>query len=152
MHGSSLALQQEQVSDDIIFCNCYPAAVMNAWPSMHAPVSAGPHSLTASLALPLQTFLNQYPPLLPLMLSAADTHPQTLAALHCHQVPYDEAHAYAEENSIIHLETSAKSGLNVKSVFVEVATRLPLGTAAPEREGFPIVPPRSDGRAGGGCC
>ncbi|KAG5188116.1 Rab5, rab family GTPase [Tribonema minus] len=67
------------------------------------------------------------------------------------QVHFEEAHAYAEENGIIHMETSAKSALNVKSIFVEIAKRLPKAGAQPEREAFPIMPPRRDKKAGG-CC
>lgn len=66
------------------------------------------------------------------------------------QVQYEEAHAYAEENGIVHMETSAKSALNVKSIFIEIAKKLPKAGAAPEREAFPIMPPRRDKKAG--CC
>lgn len=33
---------------------------------------------------------------------------------------FDEAHQYAEDNGLIHMETSAKSAQNVKSIFVEI--------------------------------
>lgn len=36
------------------------------------------------------------------------------------QVQFDEAHQYAEDNGLIHMETSAKSAQNVKSIFVEI--------------------------------
>lgn len=36
------------------------------------------------------------------------------------EVQFDEAHQYSEDNGLIHMETSAKSALNVKSIFVEI--------------------------------
>lgn len=36
------------------------------------------------------------------------------------QVQFEEAHQYSEDNGLIHMETSAKSALNVKSIFVEI--------------------------------
>jgi len=49
-----------------------------------------------------------------------------------------EANAYAEENGILHMETSAKNANNVKDLFVEIAKRLPKATQQPDREAFPI--------------
>jgi Ras family len=60
------------------------------------------------------------------------------------QVQAEEARLYSEENGIVHMETSAKSALNVKSIFIEIAKKLPKATAQPEREAFPIMPPRRD--------
>jgi Ras family len=59
-------------------------------------------------------------------------------------VQAEEARQYSEENGIVHMETSAKSALNVKSIFIEIAKKLPKATAQPEREAFPIMPPRRD--------
>jgi Ras family len=59
-------------------------------------------------------------------------------------VQAEEARLYSEENGIVHMETSAKSALNVKSIFIEIAKKLPKATAQPEREAFPIMPPRRD--------
>ncbi|CAM9292236.1 unnamed protein product, partial [Sphacelaria rigidula] len=39
---------------------------------------------------------------------------------HRREVQFDEAHQYSEDNGLIHMETSAKSALNVKSIFVEI--------------------------------
>ena len=60
---------------------------------------------------------------------------------------------YAKENNIIHLATSAKSGHNVKELFLEIAKRLPKapvnsGTGAKDG-GFPIPPVAT---TQSGCC
>jgi len=36
------------------------------------------------------------------------------------QVQAEEARQYAEDNGLIHMETSAKSAQNVKNIFVEI--------------------------------
>mmetsp|Transcript_5980 Transcript_5980/g.8189 ORF Transcript_5980/g.8189 Transcript_5980/m.8189 type:complete len:195 (-) Transcript_5980:454-1038(-) len=56
------------------------------------------------------------------------------------KVEFEEANAYAEENGILHLETSAKNANNVKALFVEIAKKLPKNPPQPEREAFPIMP------------
>lgn len=66
------------------------------------------------------------------------------------KVQTEEAQQYARENEIIYMETSAKSSMNVRNLFVEIAKKLPKSTTAPERESFPIVPPNKDKKAG--CC
>ena len=40
-------------------------------------------------------------------------------------VSYAEASAYAEENSLLFMETSAKTGLNTDNIFLEIAKKLP---------------------------
>ena len=40
-------------------------------------------------------------------------------------VSYAEASAYAEENSLLFMETSAKTGLNAENIFLEIAKKLP---------------------------
>ena len=65
------------------------------------------------------------------------------------KVPFEEANAYAEENGILHMETSAKNANNVKSLFVEIAKTLPKDPQEPEREAFPITPPTEETR---NCC
>lgn len=37
---------------------------------------------------------------------------------------FDEAHQYAEDNGLIHMETSAKNAQNVKSIFVEIGEKI----------------------------
>mmetsp|Transcript_13722 Transcript_13722/g.27365 ORF Transcript_13722/g.27365 Transcript_13722/m.27365 type:complete len:195 (-) Transcript_13722:21-605(-) len=66
------------------------------------------------------------------------------------KVDYEEAHQYAEENGILHMETSAKNAQNVKQLFVAIAQRLPKTPPQPEREAFPIVPPKPVRRST--CC
>jgi GTPase SAR1 family protein len=65
------------------------------------------------------------------------------------KVEFEEANSYAEENGILHLETSAKNANNVKALFVEIAKQLPKNPPQPEREAFPIIAPQQDNRS---CC
>mmetsp|Transcript_5998 Transcript_5998/g.8822 ORF Transcript_5998/g.8822 Transcript_5998/m.8822 type:complete len:194 (-) Transcript_5998:416-997(-) len=65
------------------------------------------------------------------------------------KIPLEEAEAYAEQNGILHLVTSAKEGTNVKNLFVEIANKLPKTPQQPEREAFPIMPQRDEPR---NCC
>jgi Ras-related protein Rab-5C len=64
------------------------------------------------------------------------------------KVQFEEANAYAEENGILHLETSAKNANNVKALFVQIANKLPKNAPQPEREAFPL-PPQQESRS---CC
>ena len=66
------------------------------------------------------------------------------------KVQTEEAKAYAEENEIIYMETSAKTAVNVRNLFMEIAKKLPKTPVAPERESFPIVPPKKTSYKG--CC
>ena len=65
------------------------------------------------------------------------------------KVEFEEANAYAEENGILHLETSAKNANNVKALFVEIAKKLPKNPPQPEREAFPVMQPQEQSK---GCC
>ncbi|CAB9522511.1 Ras-related protein Rab [Seminavis robusta] len=65
------------------------------------------------------------------------------------KVEFEEANAYAEENGILHLETSAKNANNVKSLFVEIAGKLPKNPPQQEREAFPLMPAQQESRS---CC
>ena len=65
------------------------------------------------------------------------------------RVEFEEANAYAEENGILHLETSAKNANNVKALFVEIAKKLPKNPPQPEREALTISAPQQEAR---GCC
>lgn len=55
------------------------------------------------------------------------------------KVEFEEAAAYAQQEGILHLETSAKNANNVKALFVEIAKKLPKNPPQPERESFPIM-------------
>lgn len=66
------------------------------------------------------------------------------------QVEFEEANAYAQQEGILHLETSAKNSNNVKALFVEIAKKLPKNPPQPEREAFPIMAQeQNDARS---CC
>merc|ERR1711915_1151329 len=65
------------------------------------------------------------------------------------KVEFEEANAYAEENGILHLETSAKNSNNVRALFVEIAKKLPKNPPQPEREAFPLMVPQQENRS---CC
>ena len=65
------------------------------------------------------------------------------------KVQYEEAQQYANDNEIMHMETSAKTSLNVRNLFVEIAKKLPKNHVVQERETFPIVPPQ---KPRSGCC
>jgi Ras-related protein Rab-5C len=58
------------------------------------------------------------------------------------KVEHQEAQQYAEENGILHMETSAKNATNVKGLFQEIAHKLPKNPPQSEREAFPIIPPK----------
>lgn len=66
-----------------------------------------------------------------------------------HKVDFEDANAYAEENGILHLETSAKNGTNVKELFMEISKRLPKNPPQQEREAFPLQPAQETPRS---CC
>ncbi|RHY13989.1 hypothetical protein DYB37_011411 [Aphanomyces astaci] len=63
-----------------------------------------------------------------------------------------QARQYANDNGILHMETSAKTAANVKDLFVAIAEKLPKNPTQPEREAFPITAPPSQKPARGGCC
>jgi len=67
------------------------------------------------------------------------------------KVSVEEGDAYASNFGIIHMQTSAKSGLNIKNLFVEIARKLPKQPKAHEvgPEPFPVAPSQSG--SGGGC-
>jgi Ras-related protein Rab-5C len=70
------------------------------------------------------------------------------------KVQTEEAQQYAKETEIIYMETSAKTGLNVTALFVEIAKKLPkeLSQADVGRskgDAFAIVPPKQTKKS---CC
>jgi Ras-related protein Rab-5C len=67
------------------------------------------------------------------------------------KVQTEEAQQYAKDSDIIYMETSAKTSLNVRNLFVKIAEKLPKNPIVPERESFPIVPPKG-GKDKKSCC
>jgi Ras-related protein Rab-5C len=67
------------------------------------------------------------------------------------KVQTEEAMQYANEYGIIFLETSAKTGVNVKQLFLEIAKKLPLQPATAEKDAFPIVQSNKAAKKQG-CC
>ena len=67
------------------------------------------------------------------------------------KVQTEEAQQYAKDSDIIYMETSAKTALNVRNLFVKIAEKLPKTPVVPERESFPIVPPKGN-KEKNGCC
>lgn len=65
-------------------------------------------------------------------------------------VEKEEATAFAEENGIIYMETSAKTAQNVRELFLAVARRLPRNEVVPEgTSAVPLIPTKD---VTGGCC
>jgi len=54
------------------------------------------------------------------------------------QVDLEEAKAYADDNNIFLLETSAKSNTNVTEIFKQIATALPKNAPAPKTNVVPL--------------
>jgi small GTP-binding protein len=68
------------------------------------------------------------------------------------KVQTEEAQQYAQDNDIIYMETSAKTSLNVKKLFMEVAKKLPKNPVVEARDSVPIGPPSKKSGGSGGCC
>jgi small GTP-binding protein len=64
-------------------------------------------------------------------------------------VDAEEVRAYAQENSIIFMETSAKTALNVRELFVNIATKLPKSVPVEEAPAFALQESSADKK---GCC
>ena len=67
-------------------------------------------------------------------------------------VSAEEARDYAAENNIISLDTSAKTGLNVKEIFVQIAKRLPRTAKSREKDAVADLAAPKEKPAAGGCC
>lgn len=65
------------------------------------------------------------------------------------KVQAEEAAQYALENDILHLETSAKTALNVRALFVEIAKKLPKSVGRTDEAVFPIIPAKTPSQK---CC
>jgi len=66
------------------------------------------------------------------------------------RVEREEAKQYSDENDILFMETSAKHAIHVKELFLKIAERLPKTPPQPERDAFPIIPPKHNESKG--CC
>ena len=68
------------------------------------------------------------------------------------KVEIEEAKSYAEENGILHFETSAKTADNVKKLFVAIAEKLPKNNPQQERDAFPVLQETGSNKKKSGCC
>ncbi len=57
-------------------------------------------------------------------------------------IEFEEVAAYAQENNLLHFETSAKTGANIKEFIQEIATKIPKTPPLETHSAFPIAPPR----------
>ncbi|CAJ0565400.1 unnamed protein product, partial [Mesorhabditis spiculigera] len=67
-------------------------------------------------------------------------------------VEYEEAQAYAEDNSLLFMETSAKSSMNVNDIFMAIARKLPTGPPPGEPTGTVDINAANNAQQKGGTC
>ncbi|KAK4740990.1 hypothetical protein SAY87_024578 [Trapa incisa] len=64
----------------------------------------------------------------------------------------EDARAYAEENGLFFMETSAKTAVNVNKVFNEIARRLPMLQSEQSQAAMVIVDRPGEGSQSASCC